>query len=72
MNLGKLLIFAGLGLVAFGLLFVVAAKFGIRFGRLPGDFVWKPTENTTIYLPVVTSIVLSILLTLVLTFFNRR
>ncbi len=72
MSLGKLLIFAGLGLAAFGLLFVVAAKFGIRFGRLPGDIVWKPTENSTIYLPVVTSIVLSILLTLVLTFFNRR
>ncbi len=72
MNLGKLLIFAGLGLAALGLLFVVAAKFGIRFGHLPGDFVWKPTENTTIYLPVVTSIVLSILLSLVLTFFNRR
>jgi len=71
-NLGKLLIFAGLGLAALGLLFVVAAKFGIRFGHLPGDFVWKPTENTTIYLPVVTSIVLSILLSLVLTFFNRR
>ena len=72
MNLGKLLIFAGIGLLALGLLFVVAAKFGIRIGRLPGDIVWKPTENTTIYLPVGTSIVLSILLTLVLSFFNRR
>jgi hypothetical protein len=71
-NVGKLLIFAGLGLVALGLLFVLASKFGIRLGRLHGDIVWKPTESATIYLPIVTSIVLSILLTLVLSLFNRR
>ena len=53
-------------------LFVVASKFGIRFGQLPGDLVWKPTKNSTVYLPIATSIVLSILLTLLLSFFNRR
>lgn len=72
MNVGKLLIFAGLGLAALGLLFVVASKFGIRFGQLPGDIAWKLTKNSTVYLPIVTSIVLSILLTLLLSFFNRR
>ena len=72
MNVGKLLIFAGLGLVALGLLHLAASKFGLRLFRLPGDIVWKPSENTTIYLPIVTSIVLSILLTLALSFFHRR
>lgn len=72
MNVGKLLIYAGLGLAAVGVLFIAASKLGIRFFRLPGDIVWKPTENSTIYFPIVTSIILSILLTLLLSLFNRR
>ncbi len=72
MNLGKLLIFAGLWLAALGLLVVAGEKFGLRLGRLPGDIVWKPTENSTIYLPIATSILLSVLVTLVLSFLNRR
>ena len=72
MNVGKLLIFAGLGLAALGLLVVISSRFGIRLFRLPGDIVWKPTQNSTIYVPIVTSIVLSILFTLVLSLFNRR
>jgi hypothetical protein len=71
-NIGKLLIYAGLGLTAFGVLFIAASKLGIRFFRLPGDIVWKPTENSAIYFPIVTSIILSILLTLILSLFNRR
>lgn len=72
MNIGKLLIYAGLGLAAAGVITIAASKLGIRFFRLPGDIVWKPTENSTIYFPIVTSIVLSILLTLILSLFNRR
>ena len=71
-NVGKLLIYAGLGLAALGVLFIAASKLGIRPFRLPGDIVWKPTENSTIYFPIVTSIILSILLTLILSLFNRR
>ena len=72
MNVGKLLIYAGLGLAALGVLFIAASKLGIRPFRLPGDIDWKPTENSTIYFPIVTSIILSILLTLILSLFNRR
>jgi hypothetical protein len=71
-NVGKLLIYAGLGLAALGIVTIAASKLGIRFFRLPGDIVWKPTEHSTIYLPIVTSIILSILLTLILSLFNRR
>jgi ABC-type Na+ efflux pump permease subunit len=71
-NFGKLLIYAGLGLVVLGVLSLAASKLGIRFFRLPGDIVWKPTENSTIYFPIVTSIILSILLTLIFSLFNRR
>lgn len=67
-----MLIYAGFSLAAIGVLFIAGSKFGIRPFRLPGDIVWKPTENSTLYLPVVTSIILSILLTLILSLFNRR
>ena len=72
MSFGKLLIFAGLGLAALGVLSIAASKFGIRFFRLPGDIVWRPTDNSAIYLPIATSIILSMLLTFILSLFNRR
>ena len=67
-----MLVFAGLGLAVLGLLFMAASKLGIRPFRLPGDIVWKPSENTTVYIPIVTSIVLSVLLTLLLALLGRR
>lgn len=72
MNVGRLLIAVGLGLAALGLLTVAASKLGLpRLGRLPGDIVYRG-KNTTVYLPVVTCIVLSALLTLALWLFGRR
>ncbi|MDX8359441.1 DUF2905 domain-containing protein [Cytobacillus sp. IB215316] len=42
----------------------------ISFGKLPGDVVIKK-GNSTIYFPIVTSIILSVLLTLILFVINR-
>lgn len=71
MSLGKILIVAGLAFVGLGLLAMLGAKLGLpRLGRLPGDLVWHG-KNSTLYFPIVTCIVLSILLTLVLSLFNR-
>lgn len=71
MPLGRILIFVGLGIVALGVLVTVGAKLGLSgLGRLPGDLVWRG-KNTTFYFPIVTCIVLSILLTLVFSIFNR-
>ncbi len=64
-ELGKLLLFAGLILVAAGLLLVLFGRTNIPLGKLPGDIVYRG-KNTTIYFPLATSIVLSVLLTLVL------
>jgi DUF2905 family protein len=61
-----LLVFLGLGITALGLLIMV----GVPFGRLPGDIMVR-RGPVTFYFPVVTSIVLSIILTLVLSFFRR-
>jgi hypothetical protein len=64
--MGKLLVYLGLGIVALGLLFMA----GVPFGRLPGDIVVR-RGNFSFYFPLATSIILSILLTLILTFFRR-
>lgn len=71
MQAGRLLIAAGLGLVVMGALSMLASKAGVKLFRLPGDVVWKG-EHTTIYLPIATSILLSVLLTVVLWLLRYR
>jgi hypothetical protein len=39
-------------------------KFGLPLGRLPGDIVIR-RGNSTIYIPIVTSVVVSVLLSIV-------
>lgn len=63
-DLGKLLIIAGLVIAAAG----VALTAGL--GRLPGDIVIR-RGNFSFFFPVMTSIILSIVLTLILWFFRR-
>jgi hypothetical protein len=63
---GKLLVFVGLVLVGLGLL----VMWGLPVGRLPGDVVVR-RGNFTFYFPIVTSILLSVLLTLVMYFLRR-
>jgi len=64
--MGKLLVLIGLVIAGIGL----AMMLGVPFGRLPGDIVIR-RGNVSFYFPLVTSIVLSILLTLILSFFRR-
>jgi ribose/xylose/arabinose/galactoside ABC-type transport system permease subunit len=69
-NLGKIIIFIGVFLVIFGLLLTFSNKIPF-IGKLPGDFVFK-RDNFSIYFPLATSIILSVILTLVLNFILRR
>lgn len=71
MNLARLLIVAGIILVALGLLVVLANRLNLPFGRMPGDLVWRG-KNTTVYFPWVTCLLLSILGSLLLWLFSRR
>ena len=64
--MGNLLLIAGLIIAAVGLLMMM----GLPIGRLPGDIAWR-RGNATFYFPLVTSIILSILLSLVLYILNR-
>ncbi len=69
--MGRLLVVAGLLLAGIGLLLILGDKLPFRIGRLPGDIVWKG-KNTTFYFPLMTSILLSVLLSLVLWLIGRR
>ena len=64
-----LLMLGGLVLVL-GLVLILAGKVNLPIGRLPGDFIIRG-KNSTFYFPLMTSIVLSILLSLVLYVVNR-
>ena len=59
--LGRILIFAGLAIVALGLVLTFAGRIPL-LGRLPGDLVVR-RGNFTFYFPVATCVVLSIILT---------
>jgi hypothetical protein len=61
--MARFLIFLGLALVVSGVLWPYLAKLGI--GRLPGDIAFT-RGNTTIYVPIMTSIILTIVLNVVL------
>ncbi len=71
MQLGRVLILAGLALLALGVVVLLIGKLGLPLGRLPGDIAWRG-KNTTVYFPWVTCLVISIVLTLVLWIVNRR
>ena len=71
MQLGRLLIAAGVGLILIGVAIIVLAKFNVPLGRLPGDIVWHG-KNGIVYFPWVTCLVLSLLGTLLVWIFHRR
>ena len=64
--MGRLLVVVGLAIAGIGLLMLV----GIPFGRLPGDLVYR-RGNFAAYVPIGTSIVLSVLLTLLFVLLRR-
>lgn len=64
--MGRLLVFVGLGIAALGLLMMM----GVPFGRLPGD-IYVRRGHFSFYLPLATSLIVSILLTLILALFRR-
>lgn len=69
---GKLFIAIGLVLVILGMLLLFSDRLSfLRIGRLPGDIVYR-RGNFTFYFPIVTSIAVSLILTLLFYVFGRR
>jgi hypothetical protein len=67
-DVGRILIITGIVLVVAGIAFTALPRAGI--GRLPGDFVFR-RGNFTLYVPLMTSILLSIALTVIFWLFRR-
>jgi hypothetical protein len=67
---GKMLIIFGAMLLGIGLFITFAGKI-LPLGRLPGDILVRK-GNFTFYFPVITSIIVSIVLTILLNFFARK
>ncbi len=67
-NIGKILLTIG-GIIALvGVAFLLLGRFGL--GRLPGDILIR-RENLTIYFPITTMILISIILTLIFSLLRR-
>ena len=64
-ELGKLLIVLGIVLMGAGVVLTVLGRTNLPLGRLPGDIVYRG-KNTTLYFPLATSLLVSVLLSLVL------
>ncbi|MCL5289865.1 MAG: DUF2905 domain-containing protein [Firmicutes bacterium] len=68
--LGKMIVMLGVFLIVVGGLMMVSGKL-FHFGRLPGDILIQK-GNFSFYFPVVTSILLSLILTIILNLLFRR
>ena len=66
--MSRILIIIGLIIVAVGILWPWLTRIG--FGRLPGD-IRIVREKVSIYIPITTGLIVSILLTVVLWLTNR-
>ena len=68
-EVGRFLVVAGTVILLLGILFMAADK--LPLGRLPGDF-HLGSGRFKIYIPLATSLLISIALTLIINFFSKR
>jgi hypothetical protein len=69
-DLGRVFIVLGIILAGAGVVFVLLGRTSFPFWRLPGDFLYRG-KNTTFYLPLATSILVSVVLSIVLYVIGR-
>jgi len=66
---GRFLIIAGTVIIILGLIFMLSDK--IPLGRLPGDLQFG-SGRFKVYVPIATSVLLSVVLTIIFNFFARK
>ena len=69
-EIGKGLVVLGILIVVAGGVFMLLGRSNVPLGRLPGDIVYRG-RNSTVYFPLMTSIVVSVVLSVVLYFVSR-
>jgi hypothetical protein len=68
-DVGRFMVLAGTIILVIGLLFMVSDKLPV--GHLPGD-IQIGSGKFRLYIPIVTSILLSLIITIILNFFSRK
>lgn len=63
--MGRMLIYAGIFLIAAGFVIIALNRVGLPLGRLPGDISYRG-KNMSIFAPIGTCILLSIVLSIVM------
>jgi hypothetical protein len=69
-DLGKILVLFGAILVVAGIAMMLLGRMNLPLGRLPGDFLYRG-KNTTVYFPLATSVVVSVVLSILLYVVSR-
>lgn len=69
-DIGKSVVGLGFVIVVVGVVMMLASRFGVPLGRLPGDVAYRG-KHVTVFFPIVTSILASIVLTLILYLISR-
>lgn len=68
-DIGKLFLIIGILFVLLGLMWTLGGKY-FSLGKLPGD-IYVEKENFSLYFPLASSIILSLILSILLWFFLR-
>lgn len=68
--MGRIVVVLGVALVVIGGIVMLLGRTGMPLGRLPGDFLYRG-KNTTLYFPLASSILISIVLSIVLFLVGR-
>ena len=69
-ELGKALLGFGLVLAVIGAVLLLAGRFGLPLGRLPGDMAYRG-KHVSVYFPLGTSILISIVLSVFFFIFSH-
>lgn len=69
-DLGRILLSMGLLLAVVGAALILAGRIGIPLGRLPGDVAYRG-KHVSVFLPLGTSLLASVLLSLLLYLLSR-
>ena len=71
MNIARVLAIFGLGLLVTAGVFYFLAQLNLPFGNLPGDIVIE-RENFTCVIPLISSLIVSVLLTILINFILKK
>lgn len=69
-DFGKLLLVLGMLLIVIGALLMLAARFGLPLGRLPGDISYRG-KNVSVFIPLGTTVLVSVFLSLLMYLISR-